>query len=93
MKVVQDTLNQKSSTPVEPPPQQEAGKERPRTFRKVAIRKMKDQQQERSEKGLTDTAEPVPGHQGPLHKDAGDADELRVKAVKVRVKRPEAARR
>ncbi len=97
MKVVQDTLNQNGPVPVAaaaaPPPDgphQEADQGLPRTFRKVAMRKIKEQ--ERSGKALADTARSAPGHQRPPgHEDAGAGDEVRVK--KVRVKRPEAVRR
>ncbi len=101
MKVVQDTLNQNGPVPVvataavppadDGPHQQEADQGLPRTFRKVAMRKIKEQ--ERSGKSLADTARSATGHQRPAgHEDAraGD-DEVRVK--KVRVKRPEAVRR
>ncbi len=101
MKVVQDTLNQNGPVPVaaaaappaDGPPHQEADQGLPRTFRKVAMRKIKEQ--ERSGKALADTARSATGHQRPPgHEDAaGGADEVRVKAVKVRVKRPEAVRR
>ncbi len=104
MKVVQDTLNQNcppvpvaaaATPPADGPHQQEADQGLPRTFRKVAMRKIKEQQQqERSGKALADTARSAPGHKRPGHEDAGGgADEVRVKAVKVRVKRPEAVRR
>jgi hypothetical protein len=96
VKVVQDTLNQNGPVPAAPPadgPHQEADQGLPRTFRKVAMRKIKEQQ-ERSGKGLADTARSATGHQRPPgHEDAGGANEVRVKAVKVRVKRPEAVRR
>jgi hypothetical protein len=106
VKVVQDTLNQNGPVPAVaaaaappadgPPHQQEADQGLPRTFRKVSMRKIKEpQQQERSGKRLADTARSATGHQRPPgHEDAGGgADEVRVKAVKVRVKRPEAVRR
>jgi hypothetical protein len=93
VKVVQDTLNQNGPVPVAAAdePHQEADQGLPRTFRKVAMRKIKEQQ-ERSGKGLADTARSATGHQRPPgHEDAGAGDEVRVK--KVRVKRPEAVRR
>jgi hypothetical protein len=97
VKVVQDTLNQNGPVPAVPPadgpPHQEADQGLPRTFRKVTMRKIKEQQQqERSGKSLADTTRSAPGHQRPPgHEDAGAGDEVRVK--KVRVKRPEAVRR
>ncbi len=100
MKVVQDTLNQNGPVPAaaaplaDEPHQKEADQGLPRTFRKVAMRKIKEQQERRG-KSLADTARSAPGLQRPPgHEDAaGGADEVRVKAVKVRVKRPEAVRR
>jgi hypothetical protein len=97
VKVVQETLNQNGPVPAaaaaaplaDGPPHQEADQGLPRTFRKVAMRKIKEQ--ERSGKALADTARSATGHQRPGHEDAGAADEVRVK--KVRVKRPEAVRR
>ncbi len=100
MKVVQDTLNQNgpvpaaaaAAPPADGPHQEEADQGLPRTFRKVAMRKIKEQQ-ERGGKSLADTARSATGHKRPPgHEDAAaSADEVRVK--KVRVKRPEAVRR
>ena len=102
MKKVQETLNQNvpaaQNRPPQEPSEQEAGLERPKNTRKVTIRKVKEgagqQGQEpgqlpRSGKGLVDPARHH--HHSVASGHDGITDDVRVKAVKVRVRKPEAA--